>query len=89
MIDLGRSGEPGKGSGFEPLVLMGDWCVPAGHDNQANENQGAYQRQSPPGAEPAISDVPSNRGRIANGRFLRLDRRGLMGDPFFLPSSLS
>ncbi len=25
------------------LILMGDWCVPAGHDSQANEDRGACQ----------------------------------------------
>ena len=24
------------------LILMGDWCVPARHDNQVNEDRDAY-----------------------------------------------
>ena len=26
------------------LILMGDWCVPAGHDSQVNEDRDAYYR---------------------------------------------
>jgi hypothetical protein len=56
VIELGTAGyrrfsgalrRQGQGTNREcgrstALILMGDWCVSAGHDNQVNEDRGAY-----------------------------------------------
>jgi hypothetical protein len=46
-LTLRPRGRPLKARGkrADKRFLMGDWCVPAGHDNQTDENRGAYQRR--------------------------------------------
>jgi len=59
------------------LILMGDWCVPAGHDNQVNEDRDAYHGQGPP-MRRVQAFGPT--GQESPREFFSLDTRGLMGD---------
>jgi hypothetical protein len=67
------------------LILMGDWCVPAGHDNQLNEDRDAYhgQRQAMRRNQ-AIGPT----GRESPREIFSLDKRGLMGDASGSPRDL-
>jgi hypothetical protein len=58
---------------------MGDWCVPAGHDNQVNEDRDAYHGQALP-MRRIQAFGPT--GPESPGEILSLDKRGLMGVPF-------
>ena len=61
------------------LILMGDWCVPAGHDNQVSEDRDAYH-----GQRRAMRRIQASgpTGRESPRELFSLDKRGLMGDSF-------